>query len=153
MGRNSKQEAALRRKYAAKRDDTRVAFELALSKIAENPTVVLTEKSLYVTAGRSRATLNRYPDIKVRLAALRDERRRASGDSAQRAAFSAESTAASRLRHVQDERDAMAQRVAILSLALQDLERRNASLVRLLHKHQVAVPLELVAYNNRSVRL
>jgi len=64
-----------------------------------------------------------------------------------------ESKAVARLRHVQDERDAMAQRVAILSLALQDLERRNASLVRLLHKHQVAVPLELVADNNRRVRL
>jgi len=44
----------------------------------------------------------------------------------------------------------MAQRVAILSLALLDLERRNASLVRLLRKHQVAVPLELVADNNRG---
>lgn len=153
MGRNPKQEAALRRRYAAKRDDTRATFELALSKIADDPAAVLTEKSLYVAAGRSRATLNRYPDIKVRLAALRNERQQASGDSAQREAFSGESTAASRLRHVRDERDAMAQRVAILSLALQDLERRNASLVRLLHKHQVAVPLELVADNNRGGKL
>lgn len=143
-----KQEAALRRKYASRRDDTRAAFELALSKIAEEPAVVLTEKSLYMAAGRSRATLNRYPDIKVRLAALRDERQRTSGDSAQRETLSAESTAASRLVRVKGERDAMAQRVAILSLALQDLERRNASLLRLLRKHQVPVSLELVPDHN-----
>ncbi|ACD21652.1 MULTISPECIES: hypothetical protein [Burkholderiaceae] len=150
MKRNSKQEAALRRKYAAKRDDTRTAFERALSKIAEDPLAVLTEKSLYVTADRSRATLNRYPDIKARLAALRDERQRTLGDSVQRATLSAESAATARLVRVQGERDAMAQRVAILSLALQDLERRNASLVRLLRKHRIAVPLELVAGNNRD---
>jgi hypothetical protein len=97
--------------------------------------------------------LNRYPGVKVRLAALRDERQRASRASAQRAAFSTGSTTAFRLRRIQDERDAMAQRVAILSLALQDLERRNASLVQLLHKYQVAVPLELVADNTRSEKL
>lgn len=146
MGRNSKQEAALRRKYAAKRDDTRAAFELALSQITLDPAAILTEKSLYVAAGRSRATLNRYPDIKVRLAALRDERQRMSKDSVQRGTPSAKS----RVTRAEDERDAMAQRIAILSLALQDLERRNASLVRLLHKHQVAVPLELVADNSRG---
>jgi len=153
MRRNSKQEAALRRKYAAKRDDTRAAFERALSKIAEDPLAVLTEKSLYVTADRSRATLNRYPDIKARLATLRDERQRRLGDSVQRATLSAESAATARLVRVQGERDAMAQRVAILSVALQDLERRNASLVRLLRKHRVAVPLELVADNNRDGNL
>ncbi|WP_081421113.1 hypothetical protein [Burkholderia contaminans] len=146
MGRNPKQEAALRRKYAAKRDNTRAAFELALSQITLDPAAILTEKSLYVAAGRSRATLNRYPDIKVRLAALRDERQRMSKDSVQRGTPSAKS----RITRAEDERDAMAQRIAILSLALQDLERRNASLVRLLHKHQVAVPLELVADNNRG---
>lgn len=146
MGRNSKQEAALRRIYSAKRGDTRAAFELALSQIALNPAAILTEKSLYVAAGRSRATLNRYPDIKIRLAALRDERQRVSKESVQRGTPSAKS----RITRAEDERDAMAQRVAILSLELQDLERRNASLVRLLHKHQVAVPLELVADNSRS---
>jgi hypothetical protein len=105
MGRNLEQERALRRAYAAKRDDTRAAFERALSKIAENPAVVLTAKSLYMAAGRSRATLNRYPDIKVRLAAMRDARQRESSASSQQAALSNEPTAASRLRRVQDVTD------------------------------------------------
>lgn len=148
MGRNAKQEAALRRTYAARRDDTRVAFERALSKMAKDTASALTEKSLYVAAGRSRATLSRYPDIKARLATLRDERRRSSGDSARHKALSAESTTTLHLAHVREERDAMAQRVAILTLALQDLERRNASLVRLLRNHRVAVPLELVTDNS-----
>ncbi|VVE46174.1 hypothetical protein PIN31115_04399 [Pandoraea iniqua] len=46
----------------------------------------------------------------------------------------------------------MAQRVAIHSLVLQDLERRNASVVRLLRIHRVAIPLELVVESSSKSR-
>lgn len=71
MARNPRQEVALRRKYAISRDETRIAFEQALADIAANPSAPVTEKALYEAAGRSRATLNRYPDIKERLADIR----------------------------------------------------------------------------------
>lgn len=146
MGRNRKQEAALQQVYSAKRDETRSAFERALLEIADLDDSVLTEKALYSAAHRSRATLNRYPDIKAKLASLREERRRQSGDRMQREE-SHGPTVSARLKVVQAERDALAQRVAILSMALRDLERRNASLANLLHRNHVDVPMELVISN------
>lgn len=80
MARNPRQEVALRRKYAISRDETRIAFEQALADIAANPSAPVTEKALYEAAGRSRATLNRYPDIKERLADIRAGRASESPD-------------------------------------------------------------------------
>lgn len=52
-----------------------------------------------------------------------------------------------RLRSLQQASATLAQRVAILSVAVQDLERRNSSLVRLQRQHKVAIPVELVVDN------
>lgn len=146
MRRNRKQEAALSRIYEKKRNETRAALEKALITITNDLGADLTERSLYQAAHRSRATLNRYPDIKARLAILRDERRQAAPSSG-RDEESRELSVLARLKLVQQDRDALAQRVAILSIALQDLERRNASLVNLLRRSHVAVPIELVVDN------
>ncbi|EKI9472723.1 hypothetical protein PAF71_005608 [Salmonella enterica] len=55
-----------------------------------------------------------------------------------------------RLRALQQASTTLAQRVAILSVVVQDLERRNSSLVRLLQQHKVAIPIELVVDNTEE---
>lgn len=145
MARNPRQEVALRRRYAISRDETRMAFEQALAAIAENPSAPVTEKALYEAAGRSRATLNRYPDIKEKLVEIRAGRDIV---STEKSIEKPEQAGANhRLRALQQASTTLAQRVAILSVAVQDLERRNSSLVRLLRQHKVAIPVELVVNN------
>lgn len=145
MARNPRQEVALRRKYAISRDETRIAFEQALADIAANPSAPVTEKALYEAAGRSRATLNRYPDIKERLADIRAGRASESPDKSK--VDPKQEGVNQRLRALQQASTTLAQRVAILSVAVQDLERRNSSLVRLLRQHKVAIPVGLVVNN------
>lgn len=145
MARNPRQEVALRRKYAISRDETRIAFEQALADIAANPSAPVTEKALYEAAGRSRATLNRYPDIKERLADIRAGRASESPDKSK--VEPKQEGGNQRLRALQQASTILVQRVAILSVAVQDLERRNSSLVRLLRQHKVAIPVELVVNN------
>ncbi|MGF0892223.1 hypothetical protein ACQR81_17090 [Klebsiella pneumoniae] len=145
MARNPRQEVALRRRYAINRNETRMAFELALADIAANPSAPVTDKALYEAAGRSRATLNRYPDIKEKLADIRAGRGTMSPEKSKE---EPEPTGANhRLRALQQTSTTLAQRVAILSVAVQDLERRNSSLLRLLRQHKVAIPVELVVDN------
>ena len=139
MARNPRQEVALRRRYAISRDETRMAFEQALAAIAENPSAPVTEKALYEAAGRSRATLNRYPDIKEKLAEIRAGRDIVSTEKSIEKPEQAEAN--HRLRALQQASTTLAQRVAIPSVAVQDLERRNSSLVRLLRQHKVAIPV------------
>lgn len=146
MARNPQQEVVLRRRYAISRDETRMAFEQALTAIAANPSTPVTEKALYEAAGRSRATLNRYPDIKEKLAEIRAGRDTVSMQKSKAEPEQAEAN--HRLRSLQHASATLAQRVAILSVALQDLERRNTSLVRLLRQHKVAIPAELVVDNS-----
>ncbi|MEN4541262.1 hypothetical protein ABEG79_22540 [Pantoea agglomerans] len=142
MARNPRQEVALRRRYAISRDETRIAFEQALAAIAANRSAPVTDKALYEAAGRSRATLNRYPDIKKRLADIRAGRAPESPDTGK---LDPEQAGVNhRLRALQQASTTLAQRVAILSVAVEDLERRNSSLVRLLRQHKVAIPVELV---------
>jgi len=145
MARNPRQEVALRRKYAISRDETRIAFEQALADIAANPSAPVTEKALYEAAGRSRATLNRYPNIKERQADIRAGRASESPDKSK--VDPKQEGVNQRLRALQQASTTLAQRVAILSVAVQDLERRNSSLVRLLRQHKVAIPVELVVNN------
>lgn len=145
MARNPRQEVALRRRYAISRDKTRMAFEQVLADIAANPSAPVTEKALYEAAGRSRATLNRYPDIKERLADIRAGRAPESPGKGKAAPEQAGEN--HRLRVLQQTSTTLAQRVAILSVAVQYLERRNSSLVRLLRQHKVAIPVELVVNN------
>lgn len=145
MARNPHQEVALQRRYAISRDGTRIAFEQALAAIAANPLAPVTEKALYEAAGRSRATLNRYPDIKERLADIRAGRAPVSPETGK--ATPDQTGENYRLRTLQQTSTTLAQRVAILSVAVQDLERRNSSLVRLLQQHKVAIPVELVVNN------
>lgn len=146
MARNPQQEVALRRKYAISKDETRIAFEQALSVIAENPVAPVTERALYEAAGRSRATLNRYPDIKEKLAVIRAGRTAEAPDK-NKVASDKPMGPNHPLRVLQQASATLAQRVAILSVAVQDLERRNSSLVRLLRQHKVAVPVELIVDN------
>lgn len=148
MVRNPRQEVALRRRYAISRDETRMAFEQALAVIAANPSAPVTEKALYEAAGRSRATLNRYPDMKEKLAEIRAGRDTVSTEKSK--AEPEQAGANHRLRSLQQASATLAQRVAILSVALQDLERRNSSLVRLLRQHKVAIPVELVVDNTEE---
>lgn len=145
MARNPRQEVALRRRYAISRDETRMAFEEGLAAIVANPAAAVTEKALYEAAGRSRATLNRYPDIKAKLADIRAGRVVVSPDKNKDAPEQV--VTSHRLRALQQASTTLAQRVAILSVAVQDLERRNSSLVRLLRQHKVAIPVELVVNN------
>ncbi|MBC0854565.1 hypothetical protein C1N58_09545 [Pantoea sp. SGAir0180] len=145
MARNPRQEVALRRRYAISRDETRMAFEQALAAIAANPSAPVTEKALYEAAGRSRATLNRYPDMKEKLAEIRAGRDTVSTEKSKEEPEQA--GANHRLRSLQQASATLAQRVAILSVAVQDFERRNSSLVRLLRQHKVAIPVELVVDN------
>ncbi len=145
MARNPQQEVALRRRYAISRDETRLAFEEALAAIAANPSAVVTEKALYEAAGRSRATLNRYPDIKEKLAGIRAGR--TPGSPGKHKADPELAGGENRLRVLQQTSTTLAQRVAILSVLIQDLERRNSSLVRLLQQHKVAIPVELIVNN------
>ncbi|MGQ6551048.1 hypothetical protein ACUNEV_26470 [Serratia sp. IR-2025] len=145
MARNPRQEVALRRRYAISKDETRMAFEKGLAAIAANPSAPVTEKALYEAAGRSRATLNRYPDIKEKLADIRVDRVTVSPDKNKDAPEQV--VTSHRLRALQQASTTLAQRVAILSVAVQDLERRNSSLVRLLRQHKVAIPVELVVDN------
>jgi len=149
MAHNSKQEVALRRKYVANRDETRSAFERALVALEAKTDIAITERTLYEAAGRSRATLNRYPDIKERLAALRRKRSLSTQEQATKVS-AGNSPSSGQLRDVLRERDTLAQRVSILSLAVQDLERRNAALVRLLHQNHIVAPMELVVDNTKE---
>ncbi|EAA4188729.1 hypothetical protein QF20_004945 [Salmonella enterica subsp. enterica] len=148
MARNPRQEVALRRRYTISKEETRLAFEQALTDIAANPSVPVTEKTLYEAAGRSRATLNRYPDIKERLAEIRASRITVSPDKNKDAPDQVVTN--HRLRALQQASTTLAQRVAILSVVVQDLERRNSSLVRLLQQHKVAIPIELVVDNTEE---
>ncbi len=122
-----------------------MAFELALADIAANPSASVTDKVLYEAAGRSRATLNRYPNIKEKLADIRAGRGTMSPEKSKEQPEPMRAN--HRLRALQQTSTTLAQRVAILSVAVQDLERRNSSLVRLLRQHKVAIPVELVVDN------
>nr|WP_221914628.1 hypothetical protein [Klebsiella aerogenes] len=142
MARNPQQEVALRCRNAISRDRTRLAFEEELAAISANPSALVTEKILYEAAGRSRATLNRYPDIKEKLAGIRAGRtpRSPGKHKADHELAGGEH----RLRALQQTRTTLAQRVALLSVVIQDLERLNSSLLRLSQQHKVAISSRFV---------
>lgn len=69
MPRHPEQDAALTLHYKKCKDDTRDAFVDAMDRLIQGRPLLhtdgkLTEANLYREAQRSRATLNRYPDIK-----------------------------------------------------------------------------------------
>jgi hypothetical protein len=80
--------------------------------IAENPSSPVTEKALYEAAGRSQATLNRYPDMNEKLAEIRAGRDTVSTEKSK--AEPEQAGANHRLRSLQQASATLVQRVAIL---------------------------------------
>lgn len=80
MPRHPEQEAALSRHYKKRKDDTREVFNDAMDRLLRGEPIhtdgKLTEANLCREARRSRATLNRYPDIKRTFSEARLNRRK-----------------------------------------------------------------------------
>ena len=80
MPRHPEQDAALSRYYERRKEDTREVFGAAMDHLLRGEPVhtdgKLTEANLCREAKRSRATLNRYPDIKRTFCEAKRNRRR-----------------------------------------------------------------------------
>ncbi len=136
MPRHPNQNAALDRHHKDRKDQTRQALLDAMDRLLRGQPLFtdgeLTEANLYREAKRSRATLNRYPEIKQRFCEAKNHRRENSAiDKDERIRELEEMVRQLQreenrmIRELRESRDRLAQEVYVLNLLIERVKKEN----------------------------
>jgi vacuolar-type H+-ATPase subunit I/STV1 len=136
MPRHPNQNAALDRHHKDRKDQTRQALLDAMDRLLRGEPLFtdgeLTEANLYREAKRSRATLNRYPEIKHKFSEAKGRRRESSASDKderirelEEAIRQLQREERRTIRELRESRDRLAQEVYVLNLFIEQMKKKN----------------------------
>src|SRR6266540_3032263 len=129
MPRHPNQNAALDRHHKDRKDQTRQALLDAMDRLLRGQPLFtdgeLTEANLYREAKRSRATLNRYPEIKQRFCEAKNHRRENSAIDKDERIRQLQREENRMIRELRESRDRLAQEVYVLNLLIERVKKEN----------------------------
>src|SRR5262249_17632529 len=136
MPRHPNQNAALDLHHKNRRGQTRQALFDAMDRLLRGEPLFtdgdLTEANLYREAKRSRATLNRYPEIKHRFSEAKGRRRESSASDKDERIRELEETVRQlqreenrTIRGLKESRDRLAQEVYVLNLLIERMRKKT----------------------------